>query len=266
MRTILAFLLLIATAYAEPIPKINGPTEADPYELVVIDSSESTCAARNWLIDTSDVQIPEQETDELAELVNRLRSLGVDVEFEAPEDGPLLYLVVNEGKAVVLANYPGTYRLFLSVSDADGCASALHTVKRQGIEPLPPGPEPGPEPEPQPQPSLGVKEVVQRGVEGRASLDTKVMFLSLSQVYTLISESIEEGDLGSGEAIESATRTFSNRVLMDDADVWISIVENYLGPKLKELEDAGKLQTPDQYAIVWREIAAGLRDGVANVF
>jgi hypothetical protein len=53
-----SLILWCAVAFAaDPVPVIVGPTEADPYELVVLDSSTSEAEHRCWLVDTSGVML-----------------------------------------------------------------------------------------------------------------------------------------------------------------------------------------------------------------
>ena len=61
MRTAIAFLLLaqVALAQGAPTPTITGPTKAKTGDIIILDASTSGATHYSWLVDASDVTMPE---------------------------------------------------------------------------------------------------------------------------------------------------------------------------------------------------------------
>ena len=58
MRVLIVFLLLCATALAQPTPVINGPKDARPGDIVLLDASGSGATHYVWAVDLSGVEVP----------------------------------------------------------------------------------------------------------------------------------------------------------------------------------------------------------------
>lgn len=150
MKSILiaaALLLCCNSADAQspaPVPAINGPTTARTGDLILLDASGSTATHFDWLVDTSGVQVPSNGADFAKSAAAKLRGLGWEVKPPKKAEGGH-YLILDGGKRLLLASYPGTWRVSLAVGNANGVKQLPWTLVVQGH-----GPQPPPEPEPKP--------------------------------------------------------------------------------------------------------------------
>ena len=154
MRTLAVLLLMsaVAAAQTKPVPKIKGPTKARTGDIIILDASESTADHFHWLIDDSSVTVPEGSMQSAQKMADQLRQLGFKV--EPPKDAKTSnYLMIDGGKKLILASYPGTWKIILAVGNKGGVDQLAWTLVVQGAKPTP-NPGPGPTP-PAPTPPTG---------------------------------------------------------------------------------------------------------------
>lgn len=114
-RTLVVVLLLVSPCLAQPVPRIDGPTSGTPGDIIFLDASKSTADHFDWLIDSSGVSLPSKSA--------------------------LTHVVVDGGKKVLLASYPGTWRISLAVGDKNGVKQLQWKIVVAGGTP---GPDPPP--------------------------------------------------------------------------------------------------------------------------
>lgn len=141
---ILLLCLAIATpaSAAPPVPAITGPTTARTGDLIFLDASGSTATHFDWLVDTSGVSIPTNGAESAQSMAEKLRKLGFKVEPPKNSAASATYLVLDGGKKLLLASYPGTWRVSLAVGNSEGVKQLPWTLVVAGNGPLPPPPKP----------------------------------------------------------------------------------------------------------------------------
>lgn len=258
MRTAIAFLLLTACAVAEqPTPTIDGPREVHSGALVTLDASGSDGAeAFGWLVDTSAVKVPGTSAPDVTRQVSELEALGFEVKAPESDDVPL-YEVEDGGKRLRLSSYPGTYRVTLGVSNADGVAMLEWTVKVDAVSPGP-GPKPdNPDPPPIVEPDLPA---------GQFGLAIKSW--RAAQKVTSANRPEEARTLGVallGTFLEPDGQAMVNKFAADmkaqfsaeQKAAWEPWRQSYLA-ELKALQDAGKLNGKQDWIAAFGEMSIGL--------
>ncbi len=144
MRTLLIFVALCSSAFAQgPSPKIVGPTTARVGDIIILDASASTADYYSWLVDSSGVRFPSSESGISAQTIEQLKKLGWKPPAQAT-GGRVDHMVLDGGKKLILASYPGTWKATLAVSNKDGVQQMRHTLVVSGGSPPPPPPPPPP--------------------------------------------------------------------------------------------------------------------------
>lgn len=133
--TVLLFLLFPSICLAQATAIIDGPTEAAPGDLIILDASQSDCDARVWLL------------------------VGSDKSF----------LQFEEGKKCVFASgASGQYHFVLSTAKVTDSVASVATAKFTVTIGCSPQPKPGPTPEPKPDPKPPQPEVELTGLAKQA--------------------------------------------------------------------------------------------------
>jgi len=143
----------------KPDPIIVGHTKATTGALIVL-KADVVADFYDWSVDTTLVTIPNEEASaSLSDAVELLQSAGFTIEKNSENDSQF-YVVLDNGKAIVLASYPGTWQVNLAVSNASGVSQRSHkvVVRPIGLPDPPKDPDDGegddddPDPEPDPDP------------------------------------------------------------------------------------------------------------------
>lgn len=235
-----AAVLLALTALAGPGPTavIAGPTVGSPGDLIVLDASQSTGAAGYaWVLADSDKT------------------------FLEVEDGR---------KAVFATGAAGRYTFVLVAASAavDGkpqVAIARHrvTVGDPPPDPIPPDPLPPPNPippDPLPSGKFGLATLARDAAAAvrLASADKQRSAAALAGSFETIASTIAAGALRTPAEIVAATREQNISALALQRTAWEPWADA-LRRRLNELSDNGQLKSAEDYAVAWREIAAGLK-------
>lgn len=256
-----AFLLMGAAAQAaQPVAIITGPKLAEPGEEIILDLSQSEGEPTlfKWTV-----------TPELK--------------------GRKQLSVLEGGKKVRLASYPGEYYVTGMIANGDGIDAHTYLVKIPGTPPCPPTPAPVPTPPgpvvptpvvpvptptpvvpvptpvvptPTPVPDLPVGEFdgLPAKVKALAMLVASTNRVAeagkLADGLEAVSSQIAAGTLKTPIAIVGAIGdTFDGTVPAAwDADFRLKSIAT-----VKALFEAGKLQTPDRWSVLLKEICTGLR-------
>lgn len=253
---LIAWLLLCSAAWAQPDPLIDGPTEARPGDIVLLDASESDATHFAWAVDLSGVNVPEEGGADLSEFAEMLRAQGFDVSEPPTDDGRPAYLVLGErGNRLQLSSYPGVYRVTMACSDETGVAMTTHSVTVEGG--VPPDPDPDPDPDP-PEPLTEFSRHVRDAVR-RAGGDAEE-WRNLADLYELLALSSPALDVTVEEFVE-VVRESSRKLLSENLTAWEGVVSDVVGPHLNSLRDAGRLETVADHVEPFKQIAKGIREG-----
>lgn len=262
-----ALLLLGGTAVAAPPTAIiNGPKSAEAGEELIFDASmsEGEPTLYAWRV------FPQLQ-------------------------GRKQLTVLEGGKKVRLSSYPGTYLLRLMVANTEGIADHEHQVTIPGPMPCPPaptpspvvpvpvpvpvpGPSPGPTPVPVPTPTppvpvppappMPTPDVLPAGEFDGLPAAVRALALMVNSP----NRAAEAAKLA--DAIEAvAAQIAAKSLVTPDAMVkaigaafngsvppaWDQDFRARAVAKMKELFLAGKLPTPDRWAVMLREVVIGLR-------
>lgn len=256
MRYAVAFLLLCSVALAEkPTPCIDGPREVHSGALVTLDASGSAGAETfGWLVDTSAVQVPGTKTPDVSRQVSELRSLGFTVAEPATDDAPL-YEVEDGGKRIRLSSYPGTYKLVLGVSNADGVALMQWTVTVGGTSPKPPEPEPGPTPDVEPNLPAGQFGLSIKSWRAAQQVKSASRPDEAKQLATALLLSIVAAD-GQG-MVDQFAASMKAQFNAQQKLAWEPWRAVYIA-ELTALQSSGKLTDKTAWAAAFSEFAVGL--------
>ena len=136
---------------------------------------------------------------------------------------------------------------------------ASHTVVI-GASP-PPGPEPGPNPPPGPGPGPLDLTGISKDVYAWAS-DVPAASRSISgelgQNFADVAAAVSAGVIKDPAAIVKETHTRNLATQGDKRSAWQPFFQQLMA-RLNSLAKSGELKTTDQHAVLWREIAVGLK-------
>lgn len=196
---VFAFLFLQAMAFADPpVAKVQGPNSASPGDIVILDASASNAKHYSWLVDASGVDVPTGRNGDVGSLVQKLESLGFKVERPATDNGPNTHLMIDGGKKLLLASYPGVWRISLAVSDDSGVSQIPWTVTVGGSPP--PKPKPDDPDVPPPDPPADLTADAKRWL---ATVPADALSAKKSLRESLRSIGMKGGEIGSIVAIDA---------------------------------------------------------------
>lgn len=252
MRTFAAVMLLSGVVFAEPpVAGISGPEKGRPGDILILSASEADHV--DWLVDSSDVAVPvEDAAAKLEETAEALRAAGFTVEPPAT-NAPPVYLELDGGKRLLLASYPGTYRVSLAVGNADGVdQTSVKVVVSGGKPPKPDDPDP-PTPEPAiPVGKFGLGIKSWRAAQGVRSSDRAS---EAKQLATALLLSLAATD---GQAmLDQFASTMKSKFTESQKQAWEPWRSVYLA-ELTALQAAGKLKERGDWAAAFTEFALGL--------
>lgn len=167
-------------------------------------------------------------------------------------DGPKKnFLAIDGGKRAVWAAAPGTWKFTLAGSDADeiDIVSVEIVVSGPGPQPIPPGPTPVPVP----VPTKTLADLVD-GWADAVSGTNKDERDRLANSFESVAAQIAAGVLKDPDAVIAATKASNGAALATRLASWASFSAE-LGKHLNALAAKGELD----HAVLWREIAEGLR-------
>lgn len=253
-----ALLLLGGSAWAvPPTAIINGPKTAEAGEELIFDAS-------------------------MSEGEPTLYAWRVFPQLQGRKQLTLL----DGGKRMRLASFPGTYLVRLMVANAEGIADHEHQVTIPGPTPCPPAPSPSPVvpvpvPVPTPTPTPGptpapapvppappMPDPLPAGEFDGLPAAVRVLALLVNSPNRA-TEAAKLADALEAVAAQAAAKTLTNPLSIVsaigtafngsvpaawDADFRVKAVS-----KMKALYEAGKLPTPERWAAMLREVVAGLR-------
>lgn len=221
MRALLFVVACLAPSIVlaePPVPDIQGPVSGTPGDIVELDASGSTAEQFSWIVDTSGVAVP---------------------------TGALTHKPMNDGRVLVLASYPGTWRVYLLVANSEGIRFQSWTVEISGDGPTPPPP----------------------GDELDLSDEARQWLQSVPQQYRTVQQDVRLTIKGIGEIAEQANSIpvlkamlefgLNNAVsgLGDNKDEWDQFAGS-MNAALGALQAQGL--TPGEYGQALLSIAKGL--------
>lgn len=258
---VLAFLLMFGgvTAAAPPVAIISGPRTAEPGEEVILDASTSEGDPKvfAWRI--------------YPQLAGRKQ-----------------LTVLEGGKRVRVASFPGRYLVRVMMANEDGISDHDHVVNIPGAAPCPPAPDPSPGPAPgpivptptpdpiptptpvppappmpvpPPAPDLppgefdGLPAAVKALAMQVVSPNRAAEAAKLADAFEVIAAKFAAGALtpvGSPKAIAEAFNSATS-------PAWDAGFRTSAIAKLRQVYDAGKLSSPDRWRAFFMEAAIGLR-------
>ena len=201
---------------------IEGPTNAEIGDLVVLSVEKSNGVAFKWLV--------------------------------SPETKNVL--VIDGGKRIVFSSgVEGTFTFHVATAKADTVDMVVHTVviKANGPEPTPTPPQPEPTPE------STMTKVLKALVAGVDSDIKKSEVLEMARNFETVSMAIANGTLETPAEVVAATAELNKKSLGDNLVIWSSFREG-LSDQLKTMASDGVLSDTVSHKTVWDEIAASLRE------
>lgn len=212
-----------------------APTETQPPTLVAQDSSE-TAEAKIVLVAPSTARIGELVRLDVSE------STASSFRWLLVPDSVTDFLTYDSGaRAVFSARKAGEYRFIVACGAEDGSVDVVTHVVKVLSPPNPPASDNLAEWIPYWNWTLDLPEE-----ECRA----------LAESFEAIADRSEE--LPKPQDWIDATAKANREVLGDRIDAWTPMLDK-IGMKLLNMAEAGILQTPEDHAKVWREVARGLR-------
>ena len=239
---LVTLLLPFGFALADP-PRaiITGPTDGVPGDLIELDSSESVCDKRKWYIEPARFA-----------------------------DGKVTHKIARDGESVLLASRPGTYRVELLVSNADGPDRLIYTVTITGTGPQPPTPPPQPPVPPPPPPippgpgplpagRFGLAEFVRSQVLANVPADKRPACVMFAGNFTVVASQVETGTLKTLAAANAKLQTLNQATAGANVEFWDVNVIRPLSKRMTELKNAGtlKITVMDDLRDAYKEIAQG---------
>jgi hypothetical protein len=204
---------------------LNAPDKGVVGELIRLDVSTSVADSFKWLL------VPES------------------VDFQVYDDGR---------KAVFSARKPGSY-MFVIACAKDGFVDVMthvvHIVKPGDPDPTIKYPVVE-----KPQPGASLTNLLPYWcAEARR---TQEEALALAESFESVAAAIAGGAYTTPVEISRATGEANRAALGDSLASWMPVLSKLQG-ELKRRADAKELETPEQHAEAWREIAQGLLDYAA---
>lgn len=260
---IIVFLFMLmfcgSAAAAPPVAIISGPRTAEPGEEVILDASTSEGDPKvfAWRI--------------YPQLAGRKQ-----------------LTVLEGGKRVRVASFPGRYLVRVMMANEDGISDHDHVVNIPGAAPCPPAPDPSPGPAPgpivptptpdpgpapapvPPAPPMPVPPPVPDLPPGEfdglpAAIKALAMTVvspnraaeaaKLADAFEVIAAKFAAGTLTPIESPKAIAEAFNSAT----SSAWDSEFRKKAVAKLKQVYDAGKLSSPDRWRAFFIEAAIGLR-------
>ncbi len=230
MRFIAVFCLLCSSVAAQVEAVVIGPSGASQGDLVILDASQSKSAEHyRWTV------IPKLSGDRLT------------------------ILPIEEGKKCLLASLPGKYTVILAVAGADGIDLYEHTIVITGSSTPAPKPD---DQDPDPQPNVintryGLTDLAARMMQ---QVSDKSAASAVADVFGGLSAQVSAGAIKDIDELQIETAKRNRQALGDTRDAWSEFF-SAVQDELKDLAQSKKLDTLQDHAIAWKEIAAGIRRG-----
>ena len=161
----------------------------------------------------------------------KLEKAGNGLRLSVPESADIDVVAVGEGRwaiVVVVGNPPRLQILYLRLESAPPPKPQLPEATRLAREWL---------------------SLVSEGARARAP--------ALAAAFRAVADDIDAGKLHSAPAIIQASTERNRAAVAEDRNAWLSWFEK-LREYMNGLADSGKLNTPQDHAKLFREIAAGL--------
>jgi hypothetical protein len=282
---VLLWLAMAALASAgEPVAKINGKPDATKAakqgDLIVLDSKDSTPdTKRKWVVWPELKGSASQIRESVEALAEQLKQLDPDatIILSVEDNGDNGSISLEGDTKLVLASYPGIYRVMLAVADKEGgLAVARCTVTVTGVTSTPPTPPSDPPSQPPSNPPTTPDPPVTPpgGFISKYDLDTAAKLWLVQIPNEMIKEkpamhkifaaigrgaadgkysSIKEIDTALGNTINDADK---NKLLTKPA--WNSWAKSCMAA-LTALMATGDVKTPQDYGQALLEVAEGLK-------
>lgn len=153
------------------------------------------------------------------------------------------FLVIEDGrKAVFSEGRPGQYRFYIAGAAGDQVDAETHTIDVGGSAP---------------SPVPGINQKVKAWVAQVNSAGKKSEQSALSASFSGVAAQIAAGVLKTPDDVIKSTAVANRGALGSSIDSWKPFADS-LRTELNQLSQAGKLETMEQHADLWRQISAAL--------
>lgn len=265
-------LVCTIAAAAEPVAKITGKNVAKTGDLIVLSSAESTPETkRKWTVWPELIGSQAEVNENLERWAAALREHGATVVMPAQPDDSSSIAIEGDGR-LILASYPGVYRVMLAVANSEGIGVAKWTVTV--TRHVAPDPGPDPDPDPDPKPDDPDPPPTPPGVTPRYELtvacknwlvqipnETLSERPAMRQIFATIGRGAADGRYATVKEVESglaATITDADKNKLLTKAAWNSWGKSASGA-IVALQQAGEIKTPQDYGQALLEIAEGLK-------
>lgn len=235
MRFSLALALVALTAAAiaaPPTAKIVGPTGGQPGDILVLDASHSEGAEH----------------------------FAWEVTPKLPQEGrPTILPLGDAGTKCIVTSVPGTYTVFLAASNDEG-VRIIEWPMRVGNPQPDPEPDPGPDPQPTPDPGRFGLAADALSWSSSVTGETRgTEATAMAAAFAAVAAEIAAGATTQPDAIlQSLARQCATAIPSSDRQGAWAVFSSQFERRMAALYHEGKLATPDDWAVAFREIAAGL--------
>jgi hypothetical protein len=231
---LIAFWFCVAgvVAFADPPkPLIVGPTGGQPGDILLLDATQSVADHFAW-----------------------------SVTPKLPEGRPTI-LPIEDGRKCLVTSVPGAYSVFLAASNAEGVKIVEWGVTVGG-DPRPPTPgpnPPGPTPPTPPTPDrFGLKAAAQQWAAAVNSPNRFEDAHQLAGAFEAAAAEIVAGTETQPQAFIAILAKHCIQAVPTDRRAAWSSFDAAFAAAVNELYKAGKVAGRDDWAVMFREISAGL--------
>jgi len=260
LRALIFALFLTSVCQGEPpVLDIKGPTTARSGDIIVLDASGSVADHYNWLVDVSSVDVPGGGGDgsDISTMVSQLKALGYNVQSPGDDSGPLTHILIDGGKKVITASYPGIWRFYLAGSNSEGVVQKSWTVK---IGTFTPDSPPKDDPKDPPKiPEFGLADQVSGWVSkvpASSQSQKSTLKESLHKVGTDCVNGVHDTPDACEKAVGEVILQLVSSGKLNSSD-WSSFGQS-LNLAFTALRATGSIKTPQDYGYAVLEVAGGL--------
>lgn len=164
------------------------------------------------------------------------------------------FQVYDDGRRAVFSSPIIGEFVFIVASANDGDVDVKTLTIKVTNEGGPIGPSPTPTPV---NPATGLAGKVYEWSKSVTSANKKAEAGKLAESFSNIAKQIQDEQLTTADQIIAATKTGNQAALGNVLQSWVPFLEQ-LQKEMKTQAEAGLLVTPEQHAIMWRQIAEGL--------
>lgn len=162
--------------------------------------------------------------------------------------------IYNDGKTIVCGTGAKnqTYLFTISCALGDDSDIEIHAVTVYGPD------------DPVPDAGENMVEKVKEWCDDVESPSKRDDALKLAQSFSSVAVIIDQDSFSSAAELVKATATSNRDALSDNLENWSPLLDSLMS-ELKAMDQAGKLPDVRSHAVVWKEVAQGLREYAASL-